>query len=265
MAPEQAVGEQAGPRADILALGCVMYEMVTGKRPFQGTTPAEIIAATLRTVPLPVGDVRPGTPIPLQRIIDQCLVKEASARFSSAADLAAALRAIVADAVVPSGPARARRPRPTERSVAVLPFAHDGNAEAGYLADDITEAAINSLTQVRGVRVVPRSTVFQFKGRDIDLTSVAQVLDAHWLVTGRVVLRDQLVIVQVELIDAATQDQVWGHHYRHDVSGILPFEDEVAEHIAQMLAVRLVREHKRRLPRHSPDDVTVPRVGCTAP
>jgi hypothetical protein len=65
-----------------------------------------------------------------------------------------------------------------------------------------------------------------------------------------------------ELIDAETQDQVWGHQYRHDVSGIIPFEEEVAEHIAQMLNARLVHEHKRRLRGHSPDDVTVQPVGA---
>jgi TolB-like protein len=261
MAPEQAVGEPAGPRADIFALGCVMYEMVTGKRPFQGTTPAETIAATLRSVPPPLDEAAPGTPMTLQRIIEHCLVKDASARFSSAADVAAALRAVVVDAAFSPGPVRARKLRPGERSVAVLPFAHDGDAEADYVADGVTEAVINRLSQVPGFRVVPRGTSFQFKGRDIDLTSAALALNAQALVTGRVVTREQIVSIQVELIDAATQDQVWGHRYRKDVSGILACEEEVAEHVAQALNICLVQEHKRRARRHGPVDVALPPAG----
>ena len=81
--------------------------------------------------------------------------------FSSAADVAAALRAMVVDAAFSPGPVRARKLRPTERSVAVLPFAHDGDAEAEYMADGFTEAVINRLSQVPGFRMVPRTTTFQ--------------------------------------------------------------------------------------------------------
>jgi serine/threonine protein kinase len=253
IAPEQARGEPAGPQSDIFAIGCVIYEMVTGKRPFERETPAETIAAVLRDSPAPMKQLAPETPPTLERVVTHCLAKESTARFSSARDVVSALRALVVEPV-PSTPTRARKSHPTERSIAVLPFAYAGETDADYLADGLTESVINRLSQVPGLRVVPRSTVFEYKGSTRDLTGIALALNARSLVTGRVVKRGEDVAIQAELVDTATDAQIWGHQYHHSMSGVLAFDEEIAGHITEALNVHLSRDQKKRLTRRHTAD-----------
>jgi TolB-like protein len=119
------------------------------------------------------------------------------------------------------------------------------------MADGLTEAVINTLSQVPGLRVVPRSTAFQYKGRELDVTNVALALNVRSIVTGRVVTHADLVTIQAELIDAATEAQVWGHQYRCSMSEVLAFEDDAAKQIAMALNVRFSLAELKRLRRRA--------------
>jgi serine/threonine protein kinase len=100
MAPEQILGEPAGPPADIFALGCVIYEMITGQRPFEGDTPTGTMASILRASPRPMSGWAPDVPAALEEVVSHCLARNPAARFSNASDLAAALRALEVDSSV---------------------------------------------------------------------------------------------------------------------------------------------------------------------
>ena len=93
MAPEQVRGEAADPRSDVFALGCVLYEMLTGERSFHRATPAETLAAVLHDEPPPPTTLTPDIPAGIDRVVMRCLEKEPGERFQSAADVAFALRA----------------------------------------------------------------------------------------------------------------------------------------------------------------------------
>ena len=113
LAPEQAAGQPVDRRADIFALGCMLYEMVAGVRPFAGRSAAEIIAHVLHDEPKPLADARPDLPPEFLRIVEKCLRKDPSRRYQRADDLALDLRELAAhpSSPAPSGAARSGSPR----------------------------------------------------------------------------------------------------------------------------------------------------------
>jgi eukaryotic-like serine/threonine-protein kinase len=102
MAPEQLEGKEADARADMWALGCVLYEMATGKRAFEGTSQASLIAAILKDHPQPISELQPLSPPALERIVKRCLEKDPDERFQSAADFAFDLEGMTATTPSPT-------------------------------------------------------------------------------------------------------------------------------------------------------------------
>src|SRR5206468_8694376 len=100
MAPEQVRGQHADARSDVCALGCVLYEMMTGRRPFAGESTADVMAAILYSAPAPLSESGRLRPPAVDRIIARCLEKDAAKRFASAAEVAAALRTAGRDAAL---------------------------------------------------------------------------------------------------------------------------------------------------------------------
>ncbi len=87
MAPEQLEGEEADARTDIFAFGAVLYEMLTGRKAFQGKSQASLIGAIMNKVPAPLSNVKPMTPLALQRTLQRCIAKDPDERWQSAHDL----------------------------------------------------------------------------------------------------------------------------------------------------------------------------------
>ena len=92
MAPEQLEGKEADARTDIFALGSVLYEMLTGKRAFEGKSQASLIAAILEKEPEPISTLQPMTPPALERLVRRCLAKDPDGRWQGAADVADELK-----------------------------------------------------------------------------------------------------------------------------------------------------------------------------
>ena len=248
MAPEQVRGEPVGGAADIFALGCTLAEMLTGVRPFHRGSAAECLAAVLHE---PAPDVlASGRDIPprFAEVVRHCLQKDPADRFSSATDVAMALRALATDSNQSQTNAGPSRRRPRTRALAVLPFASPTpEPDADYLADGITESIINSLSQLPKLRVVPRATVFAYKKRDVHPRSVGLALNVDSLVTGRVVQQGGLVNIQAELVDVARETQVWGDQYRVPLSDLLSLQEQISWQISEALRIRLTGQEKKRL------------------
>src|SRR5262245_2179776 len=155
MAPEQVRGQQADARSDVFALGCVLFETVTGQRPFQGDTPADVMAAILHNTPPLLSESGRSRPAALDRVISRCLEKDPTRRFASAAEVAVALKAIARDPALQGSD----RPQETETfvqpggprlmpSVAVLPFVNmSSDPENEYFSDGLAEELINVLSK----------------------------------------------------------------------------------------------------------------------
>jgi eukaryotic-like serine/threonine-protein kinase len=288
MAPEQVRGFSADARSDIFAFGCVLYEMVSGKRAFAAATSAETMAAILRDTPEPVSPARivPG----LDRIIARCLEKGPDERFQSARDLAFALRemsgtsaplqsvsgaaseaprrrfrrgpwliAALALAAVAVGlllvlPAGRPRARPAAsgkiESLAVLPLANlSADPQQEYFADGMTEELITVLSQIGALRVSSRTSAMRYKGTRKPLPEIARELDVDAIVEGSVLRVGDRVRITAQLIQAATDKHLWASSYDRDLRDVLALQGDVAQAIAGEIGVRLTSEERSRFAR----------------
>lgn len=134
------------------------------------------------------------------------------------------------------------------KSLAVLPLVNasaDPNAE--YLSDGITESIINSLSQLRGLRVMARSTVFRYKGQEVDPQEVGRALGVRAVLTGRVLQLGKRLIIRTELTETAGGRQIWGEQYDREPLDILAVQEEISREISEKLRLRLTGQQKQLL------------------
>jgi serine/threonine-protein kinase len=243
MSPEQVKGGQLDPSSDVFSLGCVLYEMLTGKRPFRRATAAETMAAVLDASPAPLVGSQGPLPAGLDSVVLRCLEKDPEARFPSASDLAGALAAI-------SGGAGAVSIRTGAPSVAVLPFINlSADPENEFFADGITEDVIAHLAKVRSLKVISRTSVMAFKKRESNLRAIGAALGASTIVEGSVRRAGNRVRIVAQLIDAATDEHLWVETYDRDLTDIFEIQTDVALKIAASLRAELSPVERARIGR----------------
>src|SRR5215475_14549042 len=152
----------------------------------------------------------------------------------------------------------ARSSDPAIDSIAVLPFVNQNrDPDTEYLSDGLTESIINSLAQLSSLRVSPRSTVFQYKGKDTDPLKVGHDLGVRAVLTGRLQQRGDSLFVSVELLDVRDNKQVWGEQYNRKVADALALQQEISREISERLRTKLSGEEQRQLTRR---DTTNPEA-----
>jgi serine/threonine-protein kinase len=140
------------------------------------------------------------------------------------------------------------RPVQAIDSVAVLPFVNvGGDANTEYLSDGITESLINSLSQLPNLKVIARSSVFRYKGKEIDPQTVGRELGVHAVLTGRVIQMGDQLNIQTELVDVDTQTRLWGENYNRKVSDIIALQDEISREISDKLRLKLSGKEREQL------------------
>ncbi len=238
--PEQIRGEPAGPLNDFFSMGCVLYEMLSGKRAFAGATSMETISMILRDEPANLGAMGIQAPAEMKNLVARCLNKRAAMRMPGAQELAAQLRAQLS---APSGAGVVTSA--SIDSIAVLPFENaKDDPDSEYLSDGITENILNSLAQIPHLRVIPRSTVFRYKRSPKDPQAVGQELNVRVVLTGRVTQRGEMLVVGTELLDVQAGSQLWGERFNRKISDIFMLEEELSQKISGSLRVRLSGEAK---------------------
>jgi TolB-like protein len=251
MSPEQVQGQHVDGRSDIFALGCVLYEMLSGRRLFEGGTPQEAVANLLRDSVPELAAFDPLAPAELRLIVTRAVDRDPARRFETARDFATALRSLLtgsASGLLARGAARGRG-----RSLAVLPFLSAGaDQQIEYITDGITENITNALSQVAGLRVVPRSLTFRYKGREVDPTTVGLALNARTILTGRVIQQGDQLNIQAELVDTATQSQLWGEQFRPKISDLIAVQEEIAWQISEALRLKLGGPQRKRPKKRAP-------------
>jgi TolB-like protein/tetratricopeptide (TPR) repeat protein len=135
-------------------------------------------------------------------------------------------------------------------SIAVLPFINvNADSTIEYLSDGITENLINSLTRLSNLRVIPRSTAFHYKGKEIDHSEIANRLKVRALLMGRVIQAGSDLNIQVDLIDATTESQIWGEKYSRKLSDLATVQEEIVTGVSQKLQPGLSGEEKTKMER----------------
>ena len=232
MSPEQAKGDIPDERGDIFALGCVLYEMATGRRAFPGDSAAEVLAAVLRDQPAEMDAFGTRFPPELKQLVALCLAKRPDDRIRSVNDVAISLKKVVAGDGHTAASASAAA---TRSCVAVLPLQNYSvtKTESDYFVDGMTEVLIAELAKNRALRVVSRTTVMQFKDSRSPLRHIARELGADVIVEGSVLLAGSSVRITAQLIRAETDEHLWAESYQRELRDVLVLQSEVAQTIAQ--------------------------------
>ena len=155
-------------------------------------------------------------------------------------------------------PATTRPPsaEPAFSSLAVLPFANaSGDPEMEYLSDGLTASLILNLSQLPNLRVMARSTVVRYRGRESEGQNIGRELRVEAVLTGRVLQRGDMLRISAELLDVTNGWQLWGAQYRRTISDIFATEEEIATEITNALRLKLTPDKDHLLRRRYTDNV----------
>ncbi|HKO99657.1 MAG TPA: protein kinase [Pyrinomonadaceae bacterium] len=317
MSPEQARGKAVDSRTDIFSFGVVLYEMLTGRKPFEGESAMDVIGAILHKEPTPVRELMPEVPSEIERIINKLLRKDCDERYQTVKDLLVDLKdvrkelefqdklklssgssrpskrteainvtsasgapatssaeyivseikkrkfgfitALAALLLVSAGvfyvtvvrrTSSATDNRPID-SIAVLPFQNkSADSETDYLSDGLAESLIYGLSQLPGLKVSPTSSVFRYKGKNMDPITIGGELGVNAVMTGRLAQHGDDLTISVELVDVRNNKLLWGKQYDRKLVDLLTTQREIATQITQNLKLELSGADERRVTRH---------------
>src|SRR5262245_35132973 len=286
MSPEQARGQKVDQRTDIFSLGVMLYEMIAGRRPFEGATTSDVIAALLTAEPLPLRQHRAEAPAKLERIAEKCLAKDRESRYRTAKELIADLQMLQLD--YQAGEAMAtrrieaagarfllrrwlpvaavalllaigfiyflywRRPPAAEpdkiKSLAVLPLENlSGDPAQDYFADGMTETLTAGLAKAGALRVSSRTSIMQYKRTRKRLPDIARELGVDAVIEGTVQRSGARLKITARLIHASTERILWAETYERDLGDALALQSEIARAVIQQIQIKLTPQEQIRL------------------
>jgi serine/threonine-protein kinase len=240
MAPEQVRGETIDGRADLWALGIVLYEMLAARHPFASESVQGTLHGVLNRAPEPLERLRSGLPPALVRIVNRALTKDALRRYQQAEQMLADMQACRQQ--LQSSPARVEGERRVP-SIAVLPFANlSADKEQEYFCDGMTEELITGLSALPGLRVAAHSSSFQFKGQALDIRKVGEQLNVETVLEGSVRKLGERLRVAAQLVNVSDGYHLWSERYDRRLDDVFEVQDEIARAIVEKLKVKLIGE-----------------------
>ena len=250
MAPEQLRGEKDDSRTDIYAFGALLYEMTTGRRPFEKDRPEALMFEIMHGSSRPVRSLRPEAPPELDRLIESCLSKDPALRPASAGAVSQSLRQIREPA---KRGAESESAPDVIRSLAVLPLenvSRDPNQE--YFADGMTEALISELARLKALRVISRTSAMKYKGVQKALPEIARELSVDAILEGSALLVGKRVRVTVQLVSARTDATLWNDRYDGEIEDVLDLQSNIAASVAKEIALQVSPREATQLAQKRP-------------
>lgn len=245
MSPEQATEQPVDGRSDVYALGCVLFELLTGTPPFTGTSPLATLARRLTEAPPRLSDRGISASPHLENVVARTLARNLGDRFTTAAELAEQLALIESELSQPQATPTRVVPVPPVATLAVLPFVNlSPDPESEYFSDGMTEELISALTKVNGLRVTARASAFAFKGKDVDVREIGQRLNVGAVLEGSVRRAGNRLRVTAQLINSADGYYVWSETFDRPMADVFAVQDELSRAITASLKVRLTPERE---------------------
>jgi len=247
VSPEQAAGDSVvDGRSDQYSLGCVLYEMLSGRKPFVGAT-AQAVLSKRFTEPVPsIRTVFTSAPDEVENALGKALAKDATDRFSTTMDFARAL--VASHLTTPDGSPLTPGGAGAAKSIAVLPFANLSNdPESEFFADGIAEEIINALSKIKALKVSSRTSSFTFKGKNEDIREIGRRLQVGTVLEGSVRKAGKRLRLTAQLVNANDNSQLWAERYDRELEDVFAIQDEISQSIVSALRVVLSEDEKKAI------------------
>lgn len=227
MSPEQIQGHSVDHRSDLFSLGVLLYEMATGEQPFRRDSEAATFYAIINDKPKPKTDAGNQG---LVKIALKLLEKEPAVRYQKAGEVSQALLSLQTDSGRHEAVAEAIP------SIAVLPFTNLSNdSDQEFFCDGIAEDIIGALNRVHNLQVVARTSVFAFKGQNLDVREIGNKLNVNYVLEGSVRKGGNRLRVSAQLSDVSNGYQVWSEKYDRELADIFAIQDDISSEIVNKL------------------------------